>query len=62
MALLQLSNCRLLEPLIHRAIPDGLNVTLVLEVNVGEGRQKRLQETIEAPMMTDGAPFPVCTE
>ena len=45
MAFLQLSDCRLLEPLIHRAIPDGVNVTLVLEVHVGEGCPKRLQET-----------------
>ncbi len=44
MALLQLSDCRLLEPIIHRAIPDGLNVAFVLEVNVGEGCPKRLQQ------------------
>jgi len=34
MALLKLSNCRPLEPIIHRAIPDGLHIAFMLEVNV----------------------------
>ena len=43
MALLQLSDRRLLHPLICRAIPDGLDVALMLEIETGQSCQKRLR-------------------
>jgi hypothetical protein len=42
MALLQLPDRDLPQPLIHRAIHDGLDVTLVLGIEGGQSRQKRL--------------------
>ncbi len=38
-ALLQLPDRRLLQPLVCRAIADGLDVTLVLVIDVGQGCQ-----------------------
>src|SRR5215213_4904452 len=54
MVLLQLSDRRLLEQLVHRALPDGLHVTLVLEVNGGEGCPERLQERLNLEWMPIG--------
>jgi hypothetical protein len=44
MPFLEFPDRYLLQPFIRRAIPDSFRVTLVLEINVGQDRQKRLQQ------------------
>jgi hypothetical protein len=39
MVLFQISDRRLLQPFICRAIPDGLDVALMLEIDLGQSRQ-----------------------
>jgi hypothetical protein len=47
MVLVQVSDRRLLQPFIRRAIPDNLHVALVLKVDVGESRQEELKQRLK---------------
>jgi hypothetical protein len=58
MVLVQVSDRRLLQPFIRRAISDNLHVALVLKVDVGQSRQEELEQRLKlGPIQSCSARF-----